>query len=211
MGCCRIHPCLCLFPTPLPLRSCYSVAQSCQTLCNPMDHSTPGFPVLHYLLELAQTHVHWVSDDIQPSHLYHLLIPLPSIFPSIRGFSNKLVLDIKWPKYWSFRTELKGPDIKFKEMMLKLFFIFSLWETQCWDFLLQCKWISNPASCSHRAHSKSWWLSNLWNVHVALDSHVASLVSQLVSSVAQSCPTLCDPVDRSTPGLPVHHQLPEFT
>ena len=47
---------------------CFSVAQSCPTLCDPMDCSTPGFPVLHHLLELAQTHVHWVSDAIQPSH-----------------------------------------------------------------------------------------------------------------------------------------------
>ena len=46
---------------------CYSVAQLCPTLCDPMDSSTPGFPVLHHLPELAQTHVHWVSDAIQPS------------------------------------------------------------------------------------------------------------------------------------------------
>jgi len=45
-----------------------SVAQSCPTLCNPMDCSTPGFPVLHHLPEFAQTHAHWVSDAIQPSH-----------------------------------------------------------------------------------------------------------------------------------------------
>ena len=45
-----------------------SVAQSCQTLCYPMDCNTPGFPVHPQLLELAQTHVHWVSDAIQPSH-----------------------------------------------------------------------------------------------------------------------------------------------
>ena len=44
-----------------------SVAQSCLTLCNPMDCSTPGFPVHHELLELTQTHVHWVTDAIQPS------------------------------------------------------------------------------------------------------------------------------------------------
>ena len=47
---------------------CCSVAQSCPTLWNPMDWHTPGFPVLHYLMEFAQTHVHWVSDAIQPSH-----------------------------------------------------------------------------------------------------------------------------------------------
>ena len=45
----------------------FSVAQSCPTLCDPIDCRTSGFPVLHYLPELAQTHVHWVSDAIQPS------------------------------------------------------------------------------------------------------------------------------------------------
>ena len=47
---------------------CYSVAKSCLTLCNPMNWSTQGFPVLHYLPEFVQTHVHWDSDAIQPSH-----------------------------------------------------------------------------------------------------------------------------------------------
>jgi len=47
---------------------CCSVAKSCQTLCDPMNCNTPGFPVLDHLLEFAQTHVHWVSDAIQPSH-----------------------------------------------------------------------------------------------------------------------------------------------
>ena len=65
-GCCYQWPVCCL------------VAQSCLTLCNPMDCSTPGFHVLHYLLELAQTHVHWVSDAIQPSH--PLSSPSPPTF-----------------------------------------------------------------------------------------------------------------------------------
>ena len=47
---------------------CCSVAQACPSLGDPMDCSTPGFPVLHYLLEFTQTHVHWVNDAIQPSH-----------------------------------------------------------------------------------------------------------------------------------------------
>ena len=47
---------------------CCSVAQSCPILCDPMDCTMPGFPVLHHLPELAQIHVHWVSDAIQPSH-----------------------------------------------------------------------------------------------------------------------------------------------
>ena len=47
---------------------CCSVAQLCMTLCDPMDYRAPGFPVLHYLPEFAQTHVHWISDTIRPSH-----------------------------------------------------------------------------------------------------------------------------------------------
>ena len=66
-----------------------------------MDCNTPGFPVLLYLLEFAQTHVHWVGDAIQPSHLLLPLL-LPSIFPSIWVFSNESALPIRWPKYWSF-------------------------------------------------------------------------------------------------------------
>ena len=79
-----------------------SVAQSRPTLCDPMDCSTPGFPVHHQLPELPQTHVHQVSDAIQPSH--PLLSPSPpaSVFPSIGVFSNESVLRIQWPKYWSF-------------------------------------------------------------------------------------------------------------
>ena len=81
---------------------CYcSVAKLCLTLCDPMDYSTLSFPVLQYLQELAQTKVHRVSDAIQLSH--PLSSPsLPSIFPSIRVFSNESVLPIRWPKYWSF-------------------------------------------------------------------------------------------------------------
>ena len=80
-----------------------SVAQSCLTLCNPMDCSTPGFPVLYHLLELAQTLFHWVGDAIHPSHPLsapHLL--LPSIFPRDRVFSNELALHFRWSNYWSF-------------------------------------------------------------------------------------------------------------
>ena len=67
-----------------------------------MDCSTPGFLVHHQLPELSQTHVLRVGDAIQPSHLCCPLLLLPSIFPSIRVFSNELVLHVSWPKYWSF-------------------------------------------------------------------------------------------------------------
>ena len=78
------------------------VAQSCPTLCNLMNRSTPGLPVRHQLPESNQTHVHWVCDAIQPSHPLSSPSLLPSIFPSIRVFSNESALRIQWPKYWSF-------------------------------------------------------------------------------------------------------------
>ena len=74
--------------------SCCLVAQSCLTLCDPMDCSTTGFPVLPYLLE-----------SMMPSNHLILCCPLlllPSIFPSIRVFANELSLHIRQPKYWSF-------------------------------------------------------------------------------------------------------------
>ena len=70
-----------------------------------MDYSTPGFPALHYLLESVETCIHWVNDAIQlPNHLILccLFLLLSLIFPSIRIFSNELVLRIRWPKYWGF-------------------------------------------------------------------------------------------------------------
>ena len=78
---------------------CSSVAQSCLTLCNPMDCTMPGFPVLHHLPESTQTHVYWVGDDIQPFCPLSPLLLLPSIFPSITVFSNGSPLHIRWPKY----------------------------------------------------------------------------------------------------------------
>ena len=79
-----------------------SVAQSCVTLCDPMNCSTPGLPVHHQLPDFTQTHVHQASDAIQPSH--PLLSPsLPALnLPSIRVFSNESTLHMRWPKYWSF-------------------------------------------------------------------------------------------------------------
>ena len=67
-----------------------------------MDCSTPVFPVHHQLPEPAQTHVHRLSDDFQPSNLFHSILFPPSVFPSIRVFSSELVLCIRWSKYWSF-------------------------------------------------------------------------------------------------------------
>ena len=79
-----------------------SVTRSWPTLFNPKDCRSPGFLVNHQLPELTQTHVHQVSDAIQPSHPLLSPSPLHSIFPSISVFSNGPVLCIRWPKYWSF-------------------------------------------------------------------------------------------------------------
>ena len=87
------------------------VFPTCPTFCDPMDCSTPGFPVLHYLLAFVQTHVHWVSDAIQRSHpLCCLLLLLPSIFPSIRVFSYESAFPIRWPKYWSFSFSITASN-----------------------------------------------------------------------------------------------------
>ena len=75
-----------------------SVAQLCPTLCDPMDCSRPGPCVHHQSLAFTQTHIYWVGDAIQPSHPLSSHSLPPSVFPSIRIFSNKSVLHIRWPK-----------------------------------------------------------------------------------------------------------------
>ena len=79
-----------------------SVAQSCLTLCDPMNHSTPGHPVHHQLMEFTQTHVQRVSDASSHLILCRPLLLLPPIPPSIRVFSNESALLKRWPKYCSF-------------------------------------------------------------------------------------------------------------
>ena len=79
-----------------------SVTQLCPNLCDPMDCSTPGFPVLPCLLEFAQTHVLWVVMLSNHLILCHPPSPLPSFFPSIKVFINESALCIMWPKYCSF-------------------------------------------------------------------------------------------------------------
>jgi len=78
-----------------------SSVQSRPTLCDHMNHSTPGLPV-HHQLPFTQTHVHWVNDAIQPSH--PLSSPSPPTFNLCQhqGLFNESALCIRWPKYWSF-------------------------------------------------------------------------------------------------------------
>ena len=102
-----------------------SVTQSCPTLCDPMNCSTPGLPVQNQLPESTQTHV---IESVMPSNHLILCPPLlllPSIFPSIRVFSNESVLRIRWPKYWSFSFSISPSNeysglISFKMYWLDL-------------------------------------------------------------------------------------------
>ena len=103
-----------------------------------------------------------------------LLLP-PSIFPSIRVFSNESVLHIRWPKYWSFSFSI-SPSSEYSGV------------------------ISFRMDCLH-----------LFAVQGTLKSLLQHHSSVQFSSVAQLCLTLCDPMNRSMPGLPVHQQIPEFT
>ena len=88
---------------------CCSVSQSCPTLCDPMDCSTPGSPVLHYLSEFVKL---MSIESVMPSKHFILCCPfllLCSIFPSIRIFSNESALLIRWPKYWNFSFSIRTP------------------------------------------------------------------------------------------------------
>ena len=83
-----------------------SVAQSCLTLCGPMNRSTPGLPVHHQTRSPPKP---MSVESVMPSNhliLCHSLFLPPSIFPSIRVFSNESALHIRWPKYWSFRFSI---------------------------------------------------------------------------------------------------------
>ena len=79
-----------------------SVAQSCPTLCDPMNCSMPGLPVCHQLPEFTQAHVHWVCDAIQPSHPLSSPSPPALNLSHHQGLFNESVLCIRWPKYCSF-------------------------------------------------------------------------------------------------------------
>ena len=94
--------CLSFIRALITLKSSCSVTKSYLTLCHPTACSMPGFPVLHYLSEFAETHVCWVYDTIQPSHTLSPLLLLPSVFPSNRVFSSESAPHIWWPKHWSF-------------------------------------------------------------------------------------------------------------
>ena len=105
------------------------VAQSCLTLCNPMDCSRLGLPVHHQLLKLVQTHVHWVGDTSQPSH------PLSSPFPSTfnlsqhQGLFQSVSIRIRWPKYWRFSFSI-SPSNEYSKLIFFTIYWFDLLAVQ---------------------------------------------------------------------------------
>ena len=127
-----------------PAMSCCSVAQSCPTLCSPVDCSRPGFPVLHQLLEFAQAHVHWVGDATQPSRPLSSLLLLLSIFPSIRVFSSESAFHIRWPNYWSLSFSSSPSS-----------------ESQGWFPLGWTGWISLLSKGLSRVFSSATWFESI--------------------------------------------------
>ena len=154
---------------------CCLVAQSCPALCDPMDCSIPGFTVLYHLPELAQTHVRWVGDAIQPSH--SLSSPSPPAFSltQYQGFSNESVLHIRWPKYWSFSFSISPSNdysglISFRMDWFDLLAVqgtlkslnhslkhnITVWKHQFFSVQLSL-WIQ-PSLCSANSHICTWLL-----------------------------------------------------
>ena len=91
--------------------------QRCVILCDPTDYSTPGFPVLHHLPELAQSYVYWVSDAIQPSQ--SSVIPFsscPQSFPASGSFQMSQFFPSGGPKYWSFSFSI-SPSNKYSGLI----------------------------------------------------------------------------------------------
>ena len=115
-----------------------SVTQSCLTLCDPMRCSTPGLPVQHQLLQPTQL---MPIESVMPSNyliLCHPLLFLPSVFPSIRVFSNESALHIRWPKYWSSASTSDFPM-----------------DTQDWSPLGWTRWISLQSKGLSRVFSNT--------------------------------------------------------
>ena len=131
-----------------------------------------------------------------PSQLEWMIGLLPSIFPSTRVFSNESTLRMRWPKYWSFMTlGTKDTPKTQEESILKAG---SLGCPQGRQSPLRTEICGESSLRSSKAMG-TWWQT------------IPLLQAETPSSRTQLCPTVCDPMNRSTPGLPVHHQLPEFT
>ena len=176
-----------------------SVAQSCPTLCDPVNHSTPGLPVHHQLLESTQTHVHCVGDAIQPSHplsspspsLCHLkpqkIFPLTSIWQSLAQEQWTPGSECPLSPGWS-GTLTEG--FLFSPRNHRLLVVYTL--PLCGlENILQGGWTGK------RCLSEPKGLS----LHFCLSIHSPLNQPPLKVKVAQSCLTLCDPMDNTVHGI----------
>ena len=153
-----------------------SVTQSCLTLCNPMDCSMPGslsFTISWSLLKFISIELVMPSNHLV---LCHLLLLLPSLFPSIRVFSNELALRIRWPNYWSFSFSI-SPSSEYSGLISFRMDWFDLAVQRTLKSLLQ---------------------------HHSLKASVIVLMLIRKGRKVHSCPTLCNHMDCSLPGSSVH-------
>ena len=123
-----------------------------------MDCSMPGLPVHHQLLEFTQTHVHRVSDAIQPSHPRCSLLLLPPITTSIRVFSNESTLRIRWPKYWSFSFSI-SPSNEYSGLIS--------FRMDCLDLLERVQGTLKSLLQHHSWKGSIFWLSAFFIVQLS--------------------------------------------
>ena len=140
---------------------CCSVTQSCLTLYDPMDCSTPGFLVLHYLSEFFKL---MSIESVMPSNHLILLCPLLllSVFPSIRVFSNESVLCIRWPKYWRSSFNI-SPSNEYSELIFFRMEWFDLLAVQ-WTLQSLLQHHSSKASVLQRSAFFIVQLSHLYMI-----------------------------------------------
>ena len=135
---------------------CCSVAKLYPSLFNPKKCSTPGLPVLHHLLNLLKLKS---IESVMPSNhfiLCHPLLLLPSIFPSIRVFSNELALCIRWPKYWSFSISPSSEYLKLISFRTDGFDLFAVQGTLK-NLLQHCNSKASILLCSCCLYLKNSW------------------------------------------------------
>ena len=143
-------------------------------------------------------------ESVMPSRhliLCHPLLLLPPITPSIKVFSSESTLHMRWPKYWSFSFSI-SPS---KEIPGLISFRMD------WLDLLAVQGTLKSLLQYHSSNASILQHSAFFTVQLSHPYMTTGKTISEVSEVTQSCPILCDPMNRSTPGLPVHHQLPEFT
>ena len=161
-----------------------------------MDCSTPGFPVHHQLLELAQTHIHQVGDAIQPSHQLSPLLLLPSVSPSIRVFSNESALHIRWPKYWSFSFNIVPSSeysglISFRIDWLDLLAVQGTLESLLQHHSLKASFLQHSAYFMVNSHICTWLLKKIivltrWTFVVNVISLLFNVLSTSQSGLGQN-------------------------